>query len=88
MNEANPKANQSKTNAEQHKDRLLQFDQGNSQRTQVFDAQADYFSNTTSMWLTTAEQDSSKLSDVKERATVKHKGRNMNTQLDLSKLGL
>lgn len=39
-----------------HKERLLKFDREFTQRTKIYDDQADYFSNSTSMWLTEDEQ--------------------------------
>ena len=39
-----------------HKNRLLQFDRESASRTQIFDSQADYYSNSTSNWLSEKEQ--------------------------------
>lgn len=39
-----------------HKERLLQFDRENAQRTRVLDDQVDYYRNSTSTWLNEEEQ--------------------------------
>ena len=39
-----------------HKERLLQFDRDSASRTQVYDSQADYYSNSSSNWLSEKEQ--------------------------------
>jgi uncharacterized Zn finger protein (UPF0148 family) len=39
-----------------HKERLLEFDKMSASRTKVYDSQADYYSNSTSNWLTKEEQ--------------------------------
>ena len=39
-----------------HKERLLEFDRQSASRTQVYDSQADYYSNSRSNWLSENEQ--------------------------------
>ena len=56
-----------------HKERLLKYDREFTKRTHVYDDQADYFSNTTSVWLDenerndAEEKDSARQKDIHER---------------------
>ena len=56
-----------------HKERLLKYDREFTKRTHVYDDQADYFSNTTSVWLDenerndAEERDSARQKDIHER---------------------
>ena len=50
-----------------HKERLLQFDRENAQRTVVLDEAADDYENSNSMWLTREEQVEAKTKDDNER---------------------
>jgi hypothetical protein len=43
--------------AARHKDKLLEYDRTSSSRTRVYDDQADYFSNSTSAWLSEGERE-------------------------------
>lgn len=51
-----------------HKERLLKYDREFTKRTHVYDDQADYFSNTTSVWLDEHERN-----DAEERDTARQK---------------
>mmetsp|Transcript_22191 Transcript_22191/g.33807 ORF Transcript_22191/g.33807 Transcript_22191/m.33807 type:complete len:357 (-) Transcript_22191:126-1196(-) len=50
-----------------HKERLLQFDKDSASRTVVYDDQADYFQNESSMWLTNEEQKENSVKEEKRR---------------------
>ena len=50
-----------------HKERLLKYDAESTQRTVVFDDQADYFQNSTSTWLTENEQHEARSKDEQRR---------------------
>jgi len=51
-----------------HKERLLKYDREFTKRTHVYDDQADYFSNATSMWL-----DENERNDAEERDAARQK---------------
>ena len=58
-----------------HKERLLEFDRNSASRTKVYDSQSDYYSNSTSNWLTEEEQLKAALMEeerVKEIHSRKH----------------
>ena len=52
---------------EAHKDRLLMFDREAASRTTVFDDQADYFQNSSSMWLEEKEREDAERIDKEKR---------------------
>ena len=66
---------QNKYTPEQHKDRLLRFDRESASRTEIFDDQADYFTNTTSQWLTLDEQADNAEKEEKRREALHVKQR-------------
>ena len=55
------------TKEEVHKRRLLRFDRENVSRTRVLDDQADYFSNSSSAWLTEDERRDAREIDEEDR---------------------
>jgi hypothetical protein len=55
-----PPKNKSSDTATLHKERLLKFDRDAARRTIIYDDQADYYSNSTSTWLSEDEQQSAK----------------------------
>ena len=58
-----------------HKERLLDFDRNSASRTKVYDSQSDYYSSSTSNWLTEEEQVEAALKEaerVKEIHSKKH----------------
>jgi len=62
--------NAGKTNFDKailHKERLLKFDKESTQRTVIYDDQADYFQNSTSAWLTEDEQQDAQVQEEKRR---------------------
>jgi hypothetical protein len=54
----------------QHKERLLRYDRESAERTQVFDDQADYYSNQTSTWLTEEEKTEAEQKDEDQRTDL------------------
>lgn len=50
-----------------HKERLLQFDRESASRTQIFDSQADYYSNSRSNWLSETEQIDAEMKEEERR---------------------
>jgi len=57
--------------SQRHKDRLLKFDREFTERTKIYDDQADYFTNSSSVWLTQDQQEEAKEME-KERRTKLH----------------
>lgn len=58
-----------------HKERLLDFDRNSASRTKVYDSQSDYYSSSTSNWLTETEQKEAALKEeerVKEIHSIRH----------------
>ncbi|GMH46746.1 hypothetical protein TrRE_jg7206 [Triparma retinervis] len=73
------------TKEQKHKDRLLRFDREAARRTTVLDDQADYFKDTSSMWLEEGEREDAREKD-EERKKEMHERKSDNNKLDLSKV--
>jgi NACalpha-BTF3-like transcription factor len=58
-----PSKNKSLDSATLHKERLLKFDRDAARRTIIYDDQADYYSNSTSTWLSEDEQQFAKVKE-------------------------
>ena len=65
-----------------HKERLLKFDREFTERTHVYDDQADYFSNTTSTWLDERERNDAEEKDEARRKDI-HERKKHTLTLDL-----
>ena len=78
-----PTKTSSSNKALAHKDRLLSFDREAASRTKIYDAQADYYSNTTSTWLTADEQAEAGRRDEAQQRALHEREKN---SLDLSKI--
>ena len=61
---------------------MLRFDREYTQRTKIYDDQADYFSNSVSNWLTEDEKMESKLKDDERRSDM-HERKKMVMKLNI-----
>jgi hypothetical protein len=66
-----------------HKERLLKYDRETAQRTVVVDDQADYYSNTKSVWLNDDERQEAARQD-RQRQDELHLRKKMQLSLSLS----
>lgn len=70
--------------AVQHKNKLLLYDRTSASRTHVYDDQADYFNDTSSVWLSPAERKAAAEAAAKHTANLTTRRREMRIQLDFA----